>query len=80
MRFRFLCVDLPEDVRFQELDIPDGATVEDALVEYSKLFRLEDSLDKLPESMFLIGKAPAYLTTVLQDNDELTVIRILHGG
>ena len=80
VRFRFLCVDLPTYTGNQEIEIADGATVEQALTEYSKLFGMEDSLEKLPESMFLIGKAAARHDTVLKDQDELTVMRILHGG
>ena len=80
VRLRFMCVDLPDLTGSQEIDIPGGTTVEQAVVEFAKTNGLEDTLNKLPESMFLIGKNTARLDTELQDKDELTVLRILHGG
>jgi len=80
VRLRFLCVDLPDLTGSREIDISGGATVEQALVEFAKIHDMEDTLNKLPESMFLIGKHTARLDTELQDKDELTVLRILHGG
>ncbi|MCL1804523.1 MAG: hypothetical protein FWG28_00730 [Clostridiales bacterium] len=80
IRLRFACADLPEVSGIQEAEVSDGATVEQAMTEYARLRRMEDSLEKLPESMFLIGKKPALLATVLQEGDELMIMRILHGG
>ena len=80
VRFRFMCVDLPTYTGNQEIEVAEGTTVEQALVVHASLYGLEDALQKLPETMFLIGKNPARLDTVLQDNDELVVMRILHGG
>ncbi|MDR0469058.1 MAG: MoaD/ThiS family protein [Peptococcaceae bacterium] len=78
--FRFMCVDLPTYTGGQKTEITDGATVEQAMVEYSRLYSLEDSLTELPQTMFLIDKKPARLDTVLRDGDDLLVMRILHGG
>ena len=80
VRCRFLCADLPTQTEQGEVEVADGATVEEALRTYAALYGMEDTLDKLPESMFLIGKSAARLESVLQDQDELTVMRILHGG
>jgi len=80
VRFRFLCVDLPNYSGNEEIDIADGATVEQALREHARLNGMGASLAKLSETMFLIGKKPAKADTVLQDKDEVTVMRILHGG
>ena len=80
IRIRFACADLPGLSESRETEVPEGATVEQAIVEYSMLNHMEDSLEKLPSSMFLIGKKTAKLTTVLKENDELMVMRILHGG
>jgi|GEM_PF-1463525 molybdopterin converting factor small subunit len=78
--FRFACADLPDVSGVQEAEITEGATVEQAMTEFAKNRRMEDTLAKLPESMFLIGKKPAQLATVLREGDELMVMRILHGG
>ena len=80
VRIRFLCVDLPTYKGNLEIDVPEGTTVEQAVVEYARLHQMEDTLDKLPDSMFLIGKKTALHDTVLQDKDELAVMRILAGG
>ena len=80
VRLRFLCVDLPGFTGDQEIGLADGASVEQAIVEYARLYDMEDTLEKLPESLFLIGKKSARLDTELQDKDELTVLRLMHGG
>ena len=80
VRLRFLCVDLPLDSANRAIDVADGASVGQVLVEHAKLEDIEDSLEKLPGSMFLIGNKSAQLDTVLKDGDELVVLRILHGG
>jgi putative ubiquitin-RnfH superfamily antitoxin RatB of RatAB toxin-antitoxin module len=77
---RFACADLPDISGSREADVSDGATVEQAMVEYANLHQMEDTLEKLPESMFLIGRKPAQLSTALTEGDELMVMRILHGG
>ena len=77
---RLLCADLLVPSGVQELDVTDSATVAQALTSYLKLHPVEDPLNKLYESMFLVGSRPAKLDTVLQDHDELMVLRILHGG
>ena len=80
IRIRFACADLPDVSGIREADVADGATVAQAMTEYAKLHHMEDTLDKLPESMFLIGKKPAQLDSVLREGDEVMVMRILHGG
>ena len=80
VRFRFLCVDLPNYSGNEEIDVADGATVEQALREHARLYGMGDLLVKLPETMFLIGKKPAKADTVVHENDEITVLRILRGG
>ena len=78
--FRFLCADLPIEPGSQEAEITDGANIDQALAEFAKLKQMEDSLHTLRQSMFIIGKKPAQLDAVLHHDDELVVMRILHGG
>jgi len=80
VRVRYLCVDLPGCSGVKEVEVAEGATVRQVLTEHARLCSLEDSLGKLPDSMFLVGKNPARLDTVLSNDDELFVMRILHGG
>ena len=77
---RFICVDLPNFTQSRQIDLTEGSTVEQAVTEYLKLYDMEDTLDRLPDSMFLVGKKTAAHDTVLQDNDDITVLRILSGG
>ena len=80
VRLRFLCVDLPLDSAHRAIDVADGSTVGQVMVEHARLNDIEDTLEKLPGSMFLVGNQSAQLDTVLHDGDELVVLRILHGG
>jgi len=80
VRIRLVCADLEVPEGIQEIDIADGATVEQALAAYVGLYPIDDPDNTLPESLFLIDKTPAQLDTVLQDNDQLMVLRILYGG
>jgi len=77
---RFLCVDLPLQSAFQEIEVDEGATVEQAVIAYSMQNRIEDSLQKLPETLFMIGDKAAQHGTVLRDDDELKVLRLMAGG
>jgi len=77
---RFMCADLSVPAGLREIEVSDGATVGRALAAYLDLYPVEDPLHKLPESMFIVGKNPAQIDTVLRDGDELLVMRILHGG
>jgi len=77
---RFMCADLPVPAGRHEIEVMDGATVGQALAAYLEIYPVEDPLQKLPESMFIVGKNPAQIDTVLRDGDELLVMRILHGG
>lgn len=80
VNIRFACADLPGFSGNQETEVIEGATVEQALIEHARLHQMEDSLAKLPGSMFLVGKQAAQLATVLREGDDLMVMRILHGG
>ena len=80
VKIRFQCVDLPNYRGNLEIDIPEGTTVEQAVAEYARIHQMEDSLAMLPNSMFLIGTKSVKHDTVLQDMDELAVMRILAGG
>ena len=80
VKIRFQCVDIPTYRGNLEIDVPEGTTVEQAVVEYAKLHQMEDTLGKLPDSIFFIGKKFVQHGTVLHDMDELAVMRILAGG
>ena len=80
VKFRFLCVDMAAYSGVQEVDVEDGATVELAIAAHAKLNNIEDTLSKLSDTMFMVGKDPARRDTVLNDQDEVYVMRILHGG
>ena len=80
VRFRFHCADLPDFPGDPDSEVPDGATVGEALTAYARARQLDGVLDQLLTSMYLIGKKPAGTDTVLRDGDELVVMRILHGG
>lgn len=78
---RFLCVDMPLlHNEFQEIEVADGATTEQAVIAFSKLHQMEDSLDKLPETVYMIGSKSAQRDTVLKDKDKLVVLRMMAGG
>ena len=78
--FRFLCADMPVPSGILGVDIAGGMTVGQALAECLKRNPIDDPLNQLPESTFLIGGKPAQLDTALQDGDTVMVTRTLHGG
>jgi molybdopterin converting factor small subunit len=75
-----LCADMDVPRGSRGIDVADGATVGQAIDAYLARYPGEDPEGKLPTAMFLVGRKPAQLDTVLRDNDALLVIRILHGG
>ncbi|MCL2166094.1 MAG: MoaD/ThiS family protein [Clostridiales bacterium] len=77
---RLMCADLEVPAGSREISVADNSTIAQALDAYVKLHPIDDPDNVLPASMFMIGKNPAQLHSVLKDGDELMVMRILHGG
>ena len=80
VKLRLLLADLPAPTDAYMVEVEEGATVEQALAAHLKHNPVEDPHNLLPKSMFIIGKKPAKLDSVLQDQDELLVVRVLGGG
>jgi molybdopterin converting factor small subunit len=71
-------MDVPSGSR--EVVLAVGATIGQAIAAYRERYAVDDPEGMLPESMFLVDRKPAQLDTVLRENDELLVVRLLHGG
>ena len=80
IKFRFMCVDIPAGKGNGEMEIPDGATVSEALTAYARQNDVGMPVGKLLKSMFLVGSAPAQPGRVLNDGERLTVVRTMEGG
>ena len=80
IEFRFLGVDISPETVGGEIELPDGATVADALAAYARQHELGIPIGRLTKSIFLVDSTPARLDRVLCDGEKLTVIRTLAGG
>lgn len=78
--FRLLCYDLPGQNNNIEIDIPEGSSVEDALMALKQLQSVTLPLEVLKNSLFHINDDVAMLGTLLIEGDRLTVLRTLAGG
>jgi len=78
--FRFLCIGMPLQPGFRDIEVDEGATVEQAVTAYLKFYQMDDFFEKLPEATFMIGSNAAQRHTVLRDKDEVIVLRIPEGG
>ena len=80
VKLRLLLADLPAPSGLIEVELEAGSTVQQALEAVQKLHSIEDPEGLLPASMFIINQKPVELGAVLQEQDELLVMRILGGG
>jgi sulfur carrier protein ThiS len=80
VKTRFLCVDVPIGLGNGEIEIGDGTTVADAVTMCAKMYNMEMPLKDLLKSMFLVNSNPAQPDRVLNEGDELTVVRTMAGG
>jgi len=71
---------MPIQPGFQGIDVDEGATVEQAVMAFLKFSQMESFIQKLPEATFMIGSRAVQRNAVLQDQDEVVILRIPEGG
>ena len=80
VKLRLLLADLEVPATACTIELEESSTIEDALTAYRGEYPFEDPNGLFLESMFIVDQNPASLETVLNDQDELLVMRILGGG
>ncbi|MCL2539193.1 MAG: hypothetical protein FWE66_02530 [Oscillospiraceae bacterium] len=63
-----------------DVELSQDATVKDALVEYLSIIDLGVELSALCTSQFIVNGKACSVKQALNDDDRLTVIRLLGGG
>ena len=79
IQIRLMGHDLPV-AKYTELYLEDKATVEDAIVAYLKDNYIGQDLKSLSKSQFIVNRNHCSIQQILNDNDELTIVRYLGGG
>ena len=77
---RLLCYDLPGETSNIELDIPNGSSIEKALVAFTEQQTIKLPLEALKNSFFHLNSKTATLGASLSEGDRLTVLRTMAGG
>ena len=77
---RFRCVDIPIGVGNGSIRMEEGSTVLDVVRLCKEEYDIELSISELHKSLFLVNSKPANLDTILEDNDSVSVVRLLAGG
>lgn len=79
IQIRLMGHDLPI-AKYTTLHLPNGATVEDAVIAYLKDNDIGQDLKSLSKSQFIVNRTHCHISQILNDKDELTVVRYLGGG
>jgi len=77
---RFLCVDIPIGLGNGDIEVDEGSTIEDVVKYCIEKYKVEMSRAELLNSLFLVNSNPARPDFILNDNDNLAIVRPLHGG
>ncbi len=77
IKLKLYCPGIKIDMTGNSMEVPEGTTVGDVLAECLKQPGMKD---EILEGAFMVDKMPATINTVLEEGQELIVIKVINGG